>query len=105
MLERDNGATAELLTRVSVTCYLRLKATNNDPMFHRVAWGLQYAVLIYQTVMLLGQHFTDNILALFRHVLASAWFSVGGQCCELTDGVALGLPTLSCRFSASRNSE
>jgi len=39
MLEPDNGANAELLTRVSVTCYLRLKAMNNDPMFHRSCVG------------------------------------------------------------------
>jgi len=42
--------------------------------------------------MLLSQHFTENILALFRHVLTSACFSVGGQSCELTDGVALDFP-------------
>jgi hypothetical protein len=53
---------------------------------------MQYAVLVYQIVMLLSQHFTENILALFSHVLTSTCFSVGGQCCEQTDGVALGFP-------------
>lgn len=39
MLEPDNDATVELLTRVSVTCYLRFKALKNDPMFHRRCVG------------------------------------------------------------------
>jgi hypothetical protein len=47
---------------------------------------------MYQTTMLLSQHFTENILALFSHVLTFTCFSVGGQCCEQTDGVALAFP-------------
>jgi len=39
MLDPDNDATAELLTLVSVTCYLRFKALNNDPMFRRRCVG------------------------------------------------------------------
>lgn len=39
MLEPGNDATAELLTRVSVTFYLRSKALNNDPMFRRRCVG------------------------------------------------------------------
>ena len=35
MLESDNDTTAQLLTRVIVTCYLLFKAVNNDPMFRR----------------------------------------------------------------------
>lgn len=42
MLEPDKDVTVEMLTRVSVTCFLRLKAMNNDPMFHRRVVG--YAV-------------------------------------------------------------
>ena len=33
--------------------------------FVDVAWYLQYAVLMYQTVMLLSQHFIGNILAIY----------------------------------------
>jgi len=36
---------------------------------------------------LLRQHFSDDILYLFRHVLAYSYFSVGGRFCEQIDGV------------------
>jgi hypothetical protein len=38
------------------------------------------------------QHFSEDILALFRHVLTSTYFSFGGQFCEQTNGVAMGSP-------------
>jgi hypothetical protein len=39
---------------------------------------------------LLSQHFKDEVLALFNHVLTSTYFCVEGQFYEQTDGVAMG---------------
>lgn len=39
---------------------------------------------------LLRQHFSEDILYLFRHILAYAYFSVGGRFCEQIDGVVMG---------------
>jgi hypothetical protein len=47
-------------------------------------------VPIQESFNLLSQHFSGDILALFRHVLTSTYFSVGGQFWEQTDGVAMG---------------
>jgi hypothetical protein len=38
------------------------------------------------------RHFSEDILALFRHVLTSTYFSLGEQFYEQTDGVAMGSP-------------
>jgi retron-type reverse transcriptase len=47
-------------------------------------------VRIVESLNLLSQHFSEDILALFRHVLTSTYFSFGGQFYEQTDGVAMG---------------
>ena len=39
---------------------------------------------------LLWQHFSKDILALFRHVLVYTYFSVGGRFYEPIDGVVMG---------------
>jgi hypothetical protein len=49
-------------------------------------------VPIVQSLNLLGQYFSEDILALFRHILTSTYFSFGGQFDEQTDGVAMGSP-------------
>jgi len=49
-------------------------------------------VLLEESLNLLNQHHSEDILALFRHVLTSTYFSVGGQFYEQTDGVATGSP-------------
>jgi len=41
---------------------------------------------------LLKQQFIENILALFRYVLTSTYFSFGGQFYEQTDGMPMGSP-------------
>jgi hypothetical protein len=41
---------------------------------------------------LLRQQFIENILALFRYVLTSTYFSFGGQFYEQTDGMPMGSP-------------
>ena len=57
-----------------------------------------YAVSLYtqvplgESLNLLSQHHSEDILALFRHVLTSTYFSVGGQFYEQTDGVVMGSP-------------
>jgi hypothetical protein len=49
-------------------------------------------VPILESLNLLRQHFSEDILALFRHVLTSTYFSFGGQFYEQTDGVVMGSP-------------
>jgi retron-type reverse transcriptase len=44
---------------------------------------------------LLGLHFEENILLLFRHVLTTSYFSLNGQFYEQIDGVAMGSPLSS----------
>jgi hypothetical protein len=46
---------------------------------------------IKETMDLLGCHFEEGILGLFRHVLTSSYFTFNGQFCGQTDGVAMGL--------------
>jgi hypothetical protein len=45
---------------------------------------------IVESLNLFRQHFSEDILALFKHVLTSTYFSFGGQFYEQTDGVAIG---------------
>jgi hypothetical protein len=49
-------------------------------------------VPIEDSLQLLSIHFENNILALFKHVLTSTYFSFDGQFYEQTDGVAMGSP-------------
>ncbi|PNF15534.1 hypothetical protein B7P43_G16534 [Cryptotermes secundus] len=49
-------------------------------------------VPIKDTMGLLGRHFEENILRLFRHVLTTSYFTFNGQFYEQTDGVAMGSP-------------
>jgi hypothetical protein len=49
-------------------------------------------VPIVVSLNLLSQHFSEDIVALFRHVLTSTYFSFGGQFYEQTDRVAMGSP-------------
>jgi hypothetical protein len=49
-------------------------------------------VPVTDSLKLLNQHFQEDILALFRHVLTSTCFCFDGQYYEQTDGVAMGSP-------------
>jgi len=49
-------------------------------------------VPIVDSLELLSQHFEDDVLSLFKHVLTSTYFCFDGQFYEQTDGVAMGLP-------------
>jgi hypothetical protein len=63
---------------------------------------------IVASLNLLSQHFSEDILALFRHVLTSTYFSVGGKFSEQTDGVAMGYllsPVIANMFMEALRSE
>jgi hypothetical protein len=49
-------------------------------------------VPILESLALLGRHFTQDIVTLFKHVLTSTYFICDGQPYEQTDGVAMGSP-------------
>jgi hypothetical protein len=49
-------------------------------------------VPIRETMNLLSQHFEEDILTLFCHILTSSYFSYTGQFYEQIDGVAMGSP-------------
>jgi retron-type reverse transcriptase len=49
-------------------------------------------VPVKDSLTLLSQHFTDDVLALFQHVLTSTYFCMDGQFYKQTDGVAMGSP-------------
>jgi hypothetical protein len=49
-------------------------------------------VLVEDSLSLLSQQFTDDILALFKLVLTSTYFCVNGQYFKQTGGVAMGSP-------------
>jgi hypothetical protein len=47
-------------------------------------------VPIRETMDLLGRHFEENVLGLFRHVVTTSYFTFNGQFYGQTDGVAMG---------------
>jgi hypothetical protein len=47
-------------------------------------------VPIRETMDLLGSHFEEDVLGLFRHVLTTSYFTFNGQFYGQTDGVAMG---------------
>jgi hypothetical protein len=49
-------------------------------------------VPIKETMDLLGCHFEEDVLGLFRHTLTTSYFTVNGQFYGQTDGVAMGSP-------------
>jgi retron-type reverse transcriptase len=49
-------------------------------------------LLVEDLLSLLSQHFTDDILALFKLMLTSTYFCINNQYFEQTDGVVMGLP-------------
>jgi retron-type reverse transcriptase len=49
-------------------------------------------VPIKETMDLLGRHFEEDTLRLFRYVLTTSYFSFNGQFSEQIDGVAIGSP-------------
>jgi hypothetical protein len=49
-------------------------------------------VPIRKTMDLLGRHFEEDVLGLFRHVLTNSYFTFNGQFYGQTDGVAMGSP-------------
>lgn len=48
-------------------------------------------MLIKEALNLLDRHFEENILELFHHVVTSSYFSLAGQFCKQTNGMAMGL--------------
>jgi hypothetical protein len=56
---------------------------------------LSTRVPIVESLNLLRQHFIEDILALFRHVLTSTSFSFGGHFYKQTDGMAIGSPVIA----------
>jgi hypothetical protein len=49
-------------------------------------------VLIKETMDLLGRHFGEDVLGLFRHVLTTSYVTFNGQFYRQRDGVAMGSP-------------
>jgi hypothetical protein len=49
-------------------------------------------VAIRETIDLLGCHFKENVLGLFRQVLTTSYFTFNGQFYGQTDSVSMGLP-------------
>jgi hypothetical protein len=49
-------------------------------------------VPIKEIMYLLGRHFEEDVLGLFRHVLSTSYFTFNGQFYGQTDGVAVGSP-------------
>jgi hypothetical protein len=49
-------------------------------------------VPIRGTMNLLGRHFEEDILGLFRHVLTTSYYTFNGQFYGQTNGVAMGSP-------------
>jgi hypothetical protein len=49
-------------------------------------------VSIRETMDLLGRHFDEDVLGLFRHVLTTSYFTFNGQFYGQRDGVAIGSP-------------
>jgi hypothetical protein len=47
---------------------------------------------IRETLSLLGRHFEEDILRLFRHILTASYLSFAGQVYERIDGVDTGSP-------------
>jgi hypothetical protein len=54
--------------------------------------SLLTCVPIRETMSLPSQHFEEDILRLFCHVLMASYFNFAGQCYEKIDGVAMGSP-------------
>jgi hypothetical protein len=52
-------------------------------------------VPIKETMDLLGRHFKEDILGLFRHILTTSYITFNGQSYRQTDGVAMGSPLSS----------
>jgi hypothetical protein len=49
-------------------------------------------VPVEESLILLKQHFSNEILALYKHILTSTYFCIEGQYYDQTDGVAMGSP-------------
>ena len=47
-------------------------------------------VPLVESLNLLNQHISEDIVALFRHALTCTYLFVGGQFCKQTDGVGIG---------------
>ena len=60
--------------------------------FDVVSWFTRMPMVEFRN--LLSQQFSEEILAIFRHILTSTYFSFGGQFCEQTGRVVMGSPSL-----------
>jgi len=69
-----------------------LQIKPGDVMVSFVVVSLFTKVPVEESFTLLNQHFNNEILALYKHVLTSTYFCMDGQFYEQTDGVAMGSP-------------
>jgi hypothetical protein len=69
-----------------------LRAGPRDILVSFYVVSLFTMVPLEEALRLLGRHFDEAILRLFRHVLTSSFFSFNGQFYEQSDGVAMGSP-------------
>jgi hypothetical protein len=49
-------------------------------------------LLIENTIDLLGRHFDESIIGIFRHVVTNSYFTFNGQFYGQSDCVAMGSP-------------
>ena len=69
-----------------------LRLTSDDIMVSLDVVSLLTNIPILESLELLGRHFTQDIVTLFKHALTSTCFVCDGQHYEQTDGVAMGSP-------------
>jgi len=69
-----------------------LRVQPEDLMVSFDVVSLFHNVPIVDSLDLRSQHFEDNVLVLFKHVLTSTYFCFGGQFHEQTDVIAMGSP-------------
>jgi hypothetical protein len=69
-----------------------LQVDTHDIMVSFDIVSLFTKVPISEAMDLLGRHFEEDVLGLFRHVLTTSYFTFNGQFYGQTDGVAMGSP-------------
>ena len=94
LLSQHTGKTAHHVKNsfhfIRILESLKIKPGNLMVSFDVVS--LFTKVPVEESLTLLNQHFNDDILALYKHVLTSTYFCVDGQFYEQTDDVAMGSP-------------
>jgi hypothetical protein len=75
-----------------VQVFSSLQVNNCDIMVSSDLVSLFTRVPIKETMYLLGRHFEEDVLGLFRHILSTSYFTFNWQFYGQTDGVAMGPP-------------